>query len=86
MIHARHLQHLFHVPAGACDAQRSARVLHLAGRHHDDPNSGAINMRHAGQVEDSLFPILADEAIRGILGPRRYVFATPGQMSSRSVP
>jgi hypothetical protein len=48
LIYVRHLQCLFHMSVGPCQSQLSSRLLHLAGRHHDDPNSSAIDVRHAG--------------------------------------
>ena len=61
-MYVRHLQHLLHVASSACEPQLPSYLFQLAGRHHDDSNSSAVNIGDAGQVEDDLFPKLTRKA------------------------
>ncbi len=51
---------------GACQSQRSSRLLDLAGSQDDLPNSHAINMAYAAQVKNNLFPFLSHQAADGL--------------------
>jgi hypothetical protein len=61
-MYVRHLQHLLHMAGSACKSQLSSYLFQLTGRHHDDPDTSAVNISHTGQVEDNLFPQLTRQA------------------------
>jgi hypothetical protein len=65
LIYFRHRQYLLDVAVGACCSQFASRLFHLARGHHDDPNSGAVDVRHSGQIKDDFFAPLAHKLVDG---------------------
>jgi hypothetical protein len=63
-VDADELQYLFYMFVDPGQSQLSTSLLHLPGGGHDDPNASAVDMRHAGQIEDDLFfLLLVDKAV-----------------------
>ena len=62
-IYIRHLQNLSHMPFGAGYTQLPTRLLQLPGRHHDDSNSSAVDVSHAGQVKNNLLVLFTHQVV-----------------------
>jgi hypothetical protein len=51
--------------SGARHSQLASHFLDLPGGHYDDPNSGAVDVRHSGQVDNNFFSSLFHQVLDG---------------------